>query len=155
MSWKEKVRELAAAGEVAVTRSGNVLLRAGARSVTLVRGSRVTKEGAYYREHTGNDPRINILPNAVARRLGRSEYIATRTGDRVLRVWDVVRGVWKNTALGRQYYNTARTQVVVHIPTIVRGRRKNGSTYEIAGTMPAEIEGLVDGQGTQGRNHVP
>ena len=145
---KQSVRDLIAAGtQPSVTGSGNVVLKRGARGyITLVRGNRATPLGQYYQQQTGVNPAINILPDSVPTRMGRTEYIRTRGGvDRALRVYDVVRGVWKLTSLGRQYYNQARDQVVVHLPIIVRGRSKNSTTYEIRGTMPVEIEGLQEG----------
>ena len=112
----------------------------------MVRGNRMTPLGQYYQSETGLSPAFHILPDAVPTRIGRTEYIRVRGGvDRALRSWDVAKGRWNYTRLGRSYYDRDREEVVVHLPITVRGRRKNGSTYEVRGTLPVEIPGLRDG----------
>jgi len=144
---KQHVRELIANGvEPTVNSAGNVVHKRGRGYVTLVRGNRMTPLGQYYQSETGLSPAFNILPDAVPTRIGRTEYIRVRGGvDRALRSWDVAKGRWNYTRLGRSYYDRDREEVVVRLPTRVRGRHKNGSTYEIRSTLPVEIPGLRDG----------
>ena len=63
-------------------------------------------------------------------REGLTEHIKTRDGkEKVTRRWDPATNEYSFTALGRAFYSRRRSVYVVHIPTLIQGRRNNGSTY--------------------------
>ena len=82
-----KVRGLIAQGvQPSVSKSGNVILKSGRSYTTLVKGNTRTSAGKFYQEETNTDPRISIVPDALPVRRARTEFIATRQGDKALRV---------------------------------------------------------------------
>ena len=140
------VGAVAAGIEPTETSSGSVVLRQGKRYVTLVKpdGTK-TQSGAWYEQRSRNE-----LPaggafnrNQQPQREGLTELIKTRDGrEKVVRRWDPVTNEFKFTALGRSFYARKRSVYVVHVPVIVEGRRKNGTTYELKSFMPVEKMGL-------------
>jgi len=139
---------LAKNGETTVSKSGNVILKSGKQYITLVKGNTVTKAGQAYQQETNTDPKITIMDGATPYKkdkAGRTEYIETRFGPKALRIWNTVEKKYRYTQLGKTYYNTAREEVIVHMPVRIEGRRKDGSTYRIFGHLPVDIPGLVEG----------
>jgi len=128
------------------TASGSLVLRAGRRYVTLVKADGTkTEAGGIYEERSGQTlPSGGAFnPQTRAYREGNTEYIRDRAGkERVTRRWDPATNEHRFTALGRAYYASKRSQYVVHVPVVIEGRRKNGSTYTVRSHLPTESMGL-------------
>ena len=136
---------LAKNGETTVSKSGNVILKSGKQYATLVKGNTVTRAGRAYQEETNTDPKITIMDGATPYKKGRTEYISTRQGDKALRIWNTISKKYRYTHLGKTYYDTSREEIILHLPIVIRGRRKDGSTYEIRGHMPVDLPDLREG----------
>ena len=79
----------------------------------------------------------------AARREGNTETIALRNGKRaVTRRWDPASNEFKFTAIGKKYYSTLRRNYVVDVPIIIKGKRKNGTRYEIKSHTKMEKLGM-------------
>ena len=79
----------------------------------------------------------------VPQREGLTEHIRMRDGrERVTRRFDASSGDYTFTALGRSFYSKRRSQYVVHIPVVIEGRRKDGTSYELNSFMPTERMGI-------------
>ncbi len=79
----------------------------------------------------------------TAVRDGNVETIKLRDGRRgVTRRWDPGSGEFKFTALGKRYYATLRRNYVVDVPIVIKGKRKNKSTYQIRSHVKMEKLGL-------------
>ena len=66
-----------------------------------------------------------------------------RSGKRaVTRRWDPASNEFKFTAIGKKYYSTLRRNYVVDVPIIIKGKRKNGTRYEIKSHTKMEKLGM-------------
>ena len=80
----------------------------------------------------------------VATRTGNVESIRLRDGARgVTRRWDEATGEYNFTRLGNQYSKTLRRSYIATVPVNIRGRRKDGSSYDIKSSMPVSKLGLL------------
>ena len=119
-------------------------IRSGKRSISLVDAAgKKTPAGIYFEQKAGKNLPDGGFLQQKARRDGNAETIALRDGKRgVTRRWDVGTGEFKFTALGKKYYSTLRRNYVVDVPIVIRGRRKNGTDYQIKSHMKMERLGL-------------
>ena len=128
------------------TASGSLILRSGRRYVTLVKSDGTkTEAGDIYEQRSGQAlPAGGVYnPETRAYREGNTEYIRDRAGkERVTRRWDPGSNDYRFTALGRSFYARKRSEYVAHVPILIQGRRKNGSTYTLRSYMPTESMGL-------------
>ena len=128
------------------TASGSLILRSGRRYVTLVKSDGTkTEAGDIYEQRSGQAlPAGGVYnPETRAYREGDTEYIRDRAGkERVTRRWDPGSNDYRFTALGRSFYARKRSEYVAHVPILIQGRRKNGSTYTLRSYMPTESMGL-------------
>ena len=114
-------------------------LKSGRRSIILVNAAGAkTPAGTYYEQKSGTDlPEGGFLQQA-ARRDGNVETIQLRDGRRgITRRWEAG-GEYKFTQLGKKYYATLRRNYVADVPIIIKGKRKNNTTYTIKSHMKRE-----------------
>ncbi len=146
-STKQKIDELHALGRrpEKLKTSEAIGLRSGRSTIKLIgNDGKKTPAGLYWEQKAGAPP----LPDGgflqqAARREGNTETIELRGGKRaVTRRWDPGSGEFKFTALGKKYYSTLRRSYVVDVPIIIKGKRKNGTTYQIKSHMKMEKLGL-------------
>ncbi len=146
-STKQNIDELHALGRrpEKLKTSEAIGLRSGRSTIKLIgNDGKKTPAGLYWEQKAGAPP----LPDGgflqqAARREGNTETIELRGGKRaVTRRWDPGSGEFKFTALGKKYYSTLRRSYVVDVPIIIKGKRKNGTTYQIKSHMKMEKLGL-------------
>ena len=136
---------LAANAKPQNTQSGSVILRSGNKRHILVSptGTR-TKLGEYYERKTSNELPVGGFDNTQAPyREGDAEFIKMRNGqERVVRRYDPADNEYKFTQLGKSFYSRLKRNYVVQIPVKVKGRRKDGSYYNIKSTLPISKMGV-------------
>jgi len=127
------------------TQSGSVILRSGSRRHILVnpRGER-TNSGEYYKQKTSNElPFGGFDFTQSPFREGNTEFIKMRNGEeRAVRRYSPVDNEYKLTVLGKSFYSRLKRNYVVQIPVLVKGRRKDGSYYNIKSTLPISKMGV-------------
>ena len=127
------------------TKSGSVLLKSGNRRHTLVNttGER-TALGEYYEQKSSNElPVGGFDPTQAPFREGNTEYIKMRSGEeRAVRRYDPADNEYKFTKLGKNFYSRLKRNYVVQIPVKVKGKRKDGSYYNIKSTLPISKMGV-------------
>jgi len=127
------------------TRGGAVILKTGARYHALVTtAGDKTKLGTYWEEKTSEElPVGGFDPTQSPFRQGDVEYIRMRSGqERAVRRYSPVDNEYKFTALGKSFYSRLKRSYVVQIPVTIKGRRKNGTHYNVKSTMPVSKMGL-------------
>ena len=141
---REKLQELHAQGGAQLvkfkTSDGYGLQAPGRRSISLIRSDgKKTPAGEYWESLTQEQLPEGGFQAQVPVREGNQETIRTRDGKRaVTRRWDPGSGEYKFTALGRSYYRTLRRSYVAMVPVVVKGTRKDGSTYQKKSHLPME-----------------
>jgi len=127
------------------TKSGSVILKSGNRRHTLlnVQGKR-TALGRYYEIKTASDlPAGGFDPTQAQYRDGNTEYIKMRSGEeRAVRRYNPVDNEWKLSALGKSYFARLKRNFVVQIPVTIKGKRKDGSYYNIKSMLPVSKMGV-------------
>ena len=127
------------------TRSGAVILKTGARYHTLLSttGEKTTL-GEYYESKTGQElPVGGFAPRQSPYREGDTEYIKMRNGEhKVTRRYSIVDKDFKFTNLGKSFYSKIKRSYVVQLPVTVKGKRKNGTYYNIKSTLPIAKLGM-------------
>ena len=127
------------------TKSGPVLLKSGNRRHTLVSttGER-TALGEYYEQQSSNElPVGGFDPTQSSYREGNTEFIKMRSGEEpAVRRYDPADNEYKFTKLGKSFYSRLKRNYVVQIPVKVKGRRKDGSFYNIKSTLPISKMGV-------------
>ena len=119
----------------------------------------ITNAGQAYGElleargNPGPGEHLNLFSrDARVVRRGRREYAETRGGDRrLLRTFNPGTGEHSYTRHGREFFNEGRN-FIVHLPVIVRWRRKNGTwsqgyTHQANGereTIPLSLEQMQE-----------
>ena len=143
---KESIDSMLAAGVAPRdTRGGAVILKTGARYHALVTtAGDKTKLGTYWEEKTSEElPVGGFDPTQSPFRQGDVEYIRMRSGqERAVRRYSPVDNEYKFTALGKSFYSRLKRSYVVQIPVTIKGRRKNGTHYNVKSTMPVSKMGL-------------
>ena len=144
---REKLDELIAQGHNPKKRktSEAIGVRHGKSTISMVdNAGKKTPAGLYWEQKAGAPP----IPDGgflqqAARREGNIETIVLRDGRRgVTRRWDPASNEFKFTALGKKYYATLRRNYVVDVPITIKGKRRNGTTYQIKSHMKMERLGL-------------
>ena len=119
--------------------SGSVILKSGNKRHTLLnsQGER-TALGEYYEQKSNDElPVGGFDPTQAAFREGTAEFIKMRNGeDRVVRRYDPAENEYKFTKLGKSFYSRLKRNYVVQIPVMVKGKRKDGSYYNIKPGFP-------------------
>ena len=127
------------------TKSGSVLLKSGNRRHTLVNttGER-TALGEYYEQKSSLElPVGGFDPTQSSYREGNTEYIKMRSGEeRAVRRYDPADNEYKFTKLRKNFYSRLKRNYVVQIPVKVKGKRKDGSYYNIKSTLPISKMGV-------------
>ena len=127
------------------TKSGSVLLKSGNKRHILVNttGER-TALGEYYEQKSSNElPVGGFDPTQSSYREGNTEYIKMRSGEeRAVRRYDPADKEYKFTKLGKSFYARLKRNYVVQIPVKVKGKRKDGSYYNIKSTLPISKMGV-------------
>ena len=136
---------LAANARPQSTKSGSVILKTGNKRHTLVNttGER-TALGEYYEQKTSLElPVGGFDPTQSSYREGNTEYIKMRSGEeRAVRRYDPADNEFKFTKLGKNFYSRLKRNYVVQIPVKVKGKRKDGSYYNIKSTLPISKMGV-------------
>ena len=117
--------------------SGDLMLRTTGGRRKLMQGNKATPLGKLFFDTTGQPIPRGYNLGAVPYRIGRTELIATQTGDRMTRRWNPISSSWNYSELGKLYYNVSRQEVTIHLPITVYGQRANGKgEYTFQGHMP-------------------
>ena len=127
------------------TKGGSVILRSGNKRHTLVTTTgEKTKLGEYYEGKSSTELPVGGFDHTQAPfREGNSEFIKMRSGEeRVVRRYDPADNEYKLTALGKSCYSRLKRNYVVQIPVVIKGRRKDGSYYNIKSTLPVSKMGV-------------
>jgi len=103
-----------------------------------------TALGEYYEQKSTDElPVGGFDPTQAPFREGNTEYIKMRSGEeRTVRRYDPVDNEYKFTKLGKSFYSRLKRNYVVHIPVKVKGKRKDGSYYNIKSTLPISKMGV-------------
>ena len=48
-------------------------------------------------------------------------------------------GTHRLTALGKKFYSQEKDEYIVHVPVLIKGRHKNGRTYERVDHLPTDL----------------
>jgi 5-methylcytosine-specific restriction endonuclease McrA len=142
---KRKIQLAIEAGRAPVrAKGGSLLLRFGGRGFRyLVKDGEATEAGRFWSEKSGQalpDEGFDHTQQPVRR--GRSEYIQMLNGEeRLVRTWDAVRDKYKYTKTGSKFYKNAKSQFLVQIPVVIKGKRNDRSEYTIEASMPAQALG--------------
>ena len=143
--WKRKIQLAIEAGRAPVrAKGGSLLLRFGGRGFKyLVKDGEATEAGRFWAEKSGQPlPNEGFDHSQQPVRRGRSEFIQMLNGEeRLVRTYDPVRQKYKHTKTGLKFYKNAKSQFLVQIPVIIRGRRADRSEYTITAEMPAQALG--------------
>ena len=83
--------------------SGDLMLRTANGRRKLMQGNKPIPLGKLFFDTTGQPPPRGHNLGAVPYRIGRTELIATQTGDRMTRRWNPVTSSWTYSQLGRGY----------------------------------------------------
>ena len=124
---------------------GNTLqLRAGRRFVRLSdNNGNLTATGNEWEARTGEQLPESGIQGQKAIRKGNTETVKLPNGTRgITRKWNAARNRWDFTKLGRAFYKKLRRNFVVQVPVIIKGMRKDRTTYEIKGVVPISKMGV-------------
>ena len=144
---KESIDNMLAAGVTPRdTKGGAVILKGqGARYHQLISTTgEKTRLGKYFEDKTGQElPVGGYDPRQAPYRQGDTEYIKMRNGEeRAIRRYSPAENQFQFTALGKSFYSRIKRSYVVQIPVKVKGKRKNGTYYNIKSTLPIAKLGL-------------
>ena len=127
------------------TKSGSVILKSGNKRHTLLtsQGQR-TALGEYYEQKSSDElPVGGFDPTQAPFREGNTEFIKMRNGEeRAVRRYDPADNEYKFTKLGKSFYARLKRHYIVQIPVMVKGKRKDGSYYNIKSTLPISKMGV-------------
>ena len=100
--------------------------------------------GEHYEQKSSNElPVGGFDPTQAHYKEGNTEYIQMRSGEeRTVRRYDPVDNEYKFTKLGKSFYSRLKRNYVVQIPVKVKGKRKDGSYYNIQSTLPISKMGV-------------
>ena len=111
------------------------------RYIVLATTAGLTKAGEYYYQQTGGQrPTLQFDPNQIPTQDSRGNtYIQGRNNKRLLVRRIAADGTHRLTALGKRYYSQDKTEYIVHVPVHIKGRHKNGRTYERFDKLPTDL----------------
>ena len=136
---------LAANARPQTTKSGSLILKSGNKRHQLLtsQGER-TALGEYYEQKSRDElPVGGFDPTQAPFREGNTEYIRMRNGEeRAVRRYDPAENDYRFTKLGKSFYARLKRNYVVQIPVKVKGKRKDGSFYNIKSTLPISKMGV-------------
>ena len=136
---------LAANAKPQSTKGGSVILKSGNKRHTLLnsQGQR-TALGEYWEQKTADElPLSGFDATQSPFREGNTEYIKMRNGEeRAVRRYDPADNEYKFTKLGKSFYARLKRNYVPQIPVKVKGRRKDGSHYNVKSYMPISKMGV-------------
>ena len=93
--------------------------------------AKLTPAGRYYYEQTGQQPPRRMFDdNQEPITRGANTYIRGRDNREMLVRSQRPDGSTRITAVGRQYFRNRHSEYIVHIPVIIRGKRRNGNFYQ-------------------------
>ena len=125
------------------TPSDSVLLRHGKQYKVLVNTSGgITKAGHEYQRLTKSTlETFSYDPQQTPKRTGNQEIIKMRGGkERVIRTFDPTandgQGKYRYTQIGKRFFANKKTEYIVRVPAIFKGRRANGQAYSREGLFP-------------------
>ena len=97
----------------------------------------VSPQGEYYYHLTGEHPPDRTFDyNQIPTRRGDTEYARDRSGREVRLRTLRPDGQYSYTGLGRQFFKLQQVEHIVHVPVLIEGRRKNGTTYQREDYLP-------------------
>ena len=127
------------------TTGGSVILKSGNKRHTLLnsQGERTTL-GEYYEQQSSDElPVGGFDPTTAPFREGNTEFIRMRNGEeRAVRRYDPADNEYKFTKLGKSFYARLKRNYIVQIPVKVKGKRKDGSHYNVKSYMPISKMGV-------------
>ena len=127
------------------TKSGAVILKDESKRHQLVdtSGSK-TKIGAYWEQQTGQDLPVGGFDSGQTPfREGNTEFIYMRNGEqRAVRQYSPVDNEFKFTVLGKSFYARLKRNYVVQVPVIIKGKRKDGTEYNVKSSLPVSRMGI-------------
>ena len=136
---------LAANAKPQSTEGGSVILKSGNKRHTLLnsQGERTTL-GEYYEQKSSDElPVGGFDPTQAPFREGNTEFIKMRNGEEsAVRRYDPAENEYKFTKLGKSFYSRLKRNYVVQIPVMVKGKRKDGSYFNIKSTLPISKMGV-------------
>ena len=136
---KESIDNMLAAGiKPQNTKNGAVILKTAGRYHQLVGTSGVkTRLGEYYEQQSSDElPVGGFDPTQSPFREGNTESIRMRSGEeRAVRRYDPAENEYVFTKLGKSFYARLKRNYVVQIPVKIKGKRKDGSSFNIKSTM--------------------
>ena len=62
--------------------------------------------------------------------------------ERLVRSWDAPRNRYKYSKIGLRLFENQTSSYLVSVPLLIKGKRANGTRYEIRSMMPAESLGI-------------
>jgi hypothetical protein len=141
------LRTAIAAGRVPRHTNARVVLTTGAGPrgsyVVLANHRGLTKHGeAYYAETGLEAPDRRFDMSQQPTRQGDSEFVRDRGGNLVRLRTLRPDGSFVYTAAGKHFFSRRQVEYVVHVPVIVRGRRRNGNQYAHSTYLPASLLGV-------------
>ena len=119
----------------------------GKRALLVRADNSFTKEGEYWSSKTGK-----ALPEGIDFRQkpvteGASQFIDVRGKKTRIRTWDAGDNKWNYTTAGVRWATNKQIEVVVEIPTIIKGRNAStGKEWERVGWLPYELTDLAVGK---------
>ena len=111
------------------------------RYIVLSTTSGLTPAGEYYYQKTGQQPpTLQFDPNQTPSQDRRGNtYIQGRDNRRLLVRRLNPDGTHRLTGLGKKFYAQEKDEYIVHVPVLIRGRHKNGRTYERVDHIPTDV----------------
>ena len=127
-----------------MTAANTLQLRQGRRIVRLSDNTgNLTAAGNEWEARTGEQLPDSGIQGQKAIRKGNTETIQLPNGTRgITRKWNAARNRWDFTRLGRAFYKRLRRNFVVQVPVVIKGIRKDRSTYSIKGVVPISKMGI-------------
>ena len=140
-SWarqRQQITEAADGGARARTGAdGAVVLNGpGAYALLSRADGQLTRAGQHYYSHLGlRPPSKDFDYNQPLIREGPNDYILLRNGQKKL-VRSLQGGEHRLTKLGKGFFRDKYYEYLVHVPVIIRGRRRSGRNYERRDWLP-------------------
>ena len=109
----------------------------------------LTRAGQHYYSHLGlRPPSKDFDYNQPLIREGPNDYILLRNGQKKL-VRSLQGGEHRLTKLGKGFFRDKYYEYLVHVPVIIRGRRRSGRNYERRDWLPGHPAHLTEEQVAQ------
>ena len=111
------------------------------RYIVLATPSGLTAAGEYYYQKTGQQrPGLQFDPNQTPSQDKKGNtYIEGRDKKRLLVRRLNPDGTHRLTELGKKFYSQEKNEYIVHVPVLIKGRHRNGRTYERVDHVPTDL----------------